>query len=156
MKRRPLAALAGVIFALVGARPLPAQTDKDTSELARAVATVLADSMLSSWAKKEPLVWRYSHLPLDSAVARILGGHPRFQAPVTDSAHAVWVGIGNVEMGADTARVTVRREQDYGGSGPLTFWMDSTPYVFERVRDGWRFIRREFTRHADGGPVRGR
>lgn len=152
-KRFLLPAPAIAICALAMARPLRAQTPAADPELARAVAAALADSMLSRGGGRHPRVWRPSALPLDSAVARALAGHPSFRGLV--DGRTIGMGIVGVTQQGDTARVEVEQEQDYGGDGPLTFWQERRMYVFVRAGAGWRFAGTEFIRHADGGPVRG-
>lgn len=148
-----LPALAIAICALAMARPLPAQTPAADPELAREVAAVLADSMLSRGGGRHPRVWLPSALPLSSAVARVLAGHPSFRGPV--NGRTIGMGIVGATQQGDTARVEIQQEQDLGGDEFPTFWQERTMYVFVRAGTGWRFVRTEFIRHADGGPVRG-
>jgi hypothetical protein len=141
------------ICALATARPLPAQTPAADPELARAVAGVLADSMLSRGGGRSPVVWRPSALPLDSAVARALAGHPSFRGLVDGRTLRMRI-VGATQQG-DTARVEVERGSDLEGDEFPSFWQERTMYVFVRAGTGWRFARTEFMGHADGGPVRG-
>jgi hypothetical protein len=153
MNRFRLLALAVAIGAAVEARPVAAQTPGDDPELARAVATVIAESMLSRGGGRGPVVWLPSALPLDSAVARVLAGHPAFRGRV-DRRTLEMAVVGATQQG-DTARVEVQRGSDLAGDGPLTFWQERTMYVFVRAGTGWPFARTELVHHADGGPVRG-
>lgn len=158
MKRTLSLAAAGAILALAEAPPLRAQTVADTPELARAVASVIADSVLAR-GRMEPVVWRHSHLPLDSAVARLLADDPHFRAPAADSAHTMWMAIREVAHEADAAVVTFEIGQDGKSKGETelpTSWTEMRGYVFERAGTGWRFVQTDFVRNLDAGPVRGR
>lgn len=66
------------------------------------------------------------------------------------------VGIRRSAVGEDSARVTVHERQQYALAGDLTFCMEDNDYVFERTEGGWRFVRRVFLGHADGGDMCGR
>jgi hypothetical protein len=155
MNRLRWLVLAIAIGAVMVARPLSAQAPGDEPELARAVAAVLADSVLDHGGERKPMVWRIFSPPLSSAVGRILAGRAELRGPLRDPTRMAWMGIGDVTHRGDTARVLVLRGHDYGGDGELTFWEERTPYVFVRAGAGWRFVRREFTIHVDGGGVRG-
>jgi|GEM_PF-2742202 hypothetical protein len=141
------------LFALTAARPVRAQAAADTT-LAGAVATVLADSLLDRLTDG-PIVWRESSGSIDDAVANALRTHPKLRGPVRDPRHMMWIGIQHVAEQGDTTWVVVQFGQDYGGSGFLTLFIEDRAYLFTRTGGRWRFVRSQFLRHADGGPVRG-
>jgi hypothetical protein len=153
MARRVVIAIATALAASAAARPLPAQAAADTT-LAGAVATVLADSLLDRLTHG-PIIWRESSGPIDAPVANALRTHPKFRGPVRDPRHTMWIGIHHVAEQGDTTWVVVQFGQDYGGSGFLTLFIEDRAYLFTRAGAGWRFVRSQFLRHADGGPVRG-
>jgi hypothetical protein len=152
MARRVVIGIASALVALTAARPLPAQAAADTT-LAGAVATVLADSLLDRLTD-DPIIWRESSGPIDAPVAHALRTHPKFRGPVRDPRHTMWMGIQHVAEQDDTTWVVVQFGQDFGGSG-LTLYIEDRAYLFTRTGAGWRFVRSQFLRHADGGPVRG-
>jgi len=148
-----LSALAGALCALYTAAPLCAQAGADTT-LAGAVATVLADSLLDHLTSG-PIVWRESSGPLSLEVGNALRTHRKLGGPVRDPRHALWLGVRQVTEQGDTAWVVVEFEQQYADTGSLTFFTEERAYLFARASEGWRFVRSQFIRHADGGPVRG-
>lgn len=154
---RTLALVLTVAFcAAAAAAPLRAQAGSDTTGLAQAVASAIADSVIPFHRPDTGLLWRHSGTPLDSAVAGIIGRTTRVGAPVADSTFAVWIGIARASLDADTASVVVERTQQYARTGSLTGWTEWKTYVFRRSGAGWRLVRTGFVRHADWGPVRGR
>jgi hypothetical protein len=154
MVARPFSvALAGVLLALAAARPLRSQAAADTT-LAGAVAAVLADSLLDHLTRG-PIVWRESSGSIDEPVANALRTHPKFRGPVRDPRHALWIGIRQVAEQGDTTWVVVEFGQQYRDTGFLTLFIEERAYLFLREEKGWRFVRSQFLRHADGGPVRG-
>jgi hypothetical protein len=155
MTRTLAAVLAAAFCALSATRPLAAQAPDETALLATSVATVLADSLLGMMGRDGPIIWRNPSGGLNLAVARILQSHRRFRGPVSDPWHTPWIGIRRVTSDADTVRVIMELGQDYGGSGPLTFWEEERAYLFARASAGWQFVRSHLIEHADGGGVRG-
>lgn len=148
-----VATLAPVVCALAAARPLQAQAAADTT-LAGAVATVLADSLLDRLSR-DPIVWRESSGPIDAEVFEALRAHPKLRGPVRDPRHALWIGVRQVGEQGDTTWVVVEFGQHYRDTGFLTFFVEERAYLFLREEKGWRFVRSQFIRHSDGGPVRG-
>jgi hypothetical protein len=151
-----------VSCALAAPRRAAAQTGADTTELAPAVAALLADSLLDRMTNDKPIVWDHSSRApdfgaLNAAVAGLLRMHPRLRGPVADRFHTMWIYIRQASASGDSARVEVEFGQDYGGGGELTFWTERRAYFFAREakKTGWRFVRSLFIEHADGGPVRG-
>lgn len=153
MRHRRRLAIAGAFVALIAAPPLRAQAVADTT-LAGAVATVLADSLLGR-ISNEPIIWREGSGPIDLEVATALRTHPRLRGPVRDPRHAVWMGIHHVAKQGDTTWVVVQFGQRYRDTGFLTLFIEDRAYLFTRAAAGWRFVRSQFLRHVDGGPVRG-
>lgn len=151
---RAFVLLAAVATCAASARPLAAQEPADTT-LARAVATVLSDSVLVRRASARPVVWDHAATPLDSAVARIVTRDARLNFRERGSVTSLHVGIPRAAVGDGGAHVTVHEEQQYALAGDLTFYIEENDYVFERTGDGWRFVRRVRLSHADGGEVRG-
>jgi len=138
---------------LAAARPLAAQAAADTT-LAGAVATVLADSLLGRLTDG-PIIWRESSGSIDAAVSEVLRMHPKFRGPVRDPRHTPWIEVRQVAEQGDTTRVVVEFGQQYRDTGFLTFFTEERAYLFLREEKGWRLVRSQFLRHADGGPVRG-
>lgn len=155
MRDRRRLAMAAAFVALVAGAPLRAQAPapSDTT-LAGAVAAVLADSLLDR-ISDGPIVWRESSGPIDLEVANALRTHPRLRGAVRDPRHAVWMGIHHVAERGDTTCVVVQFGQRYRDTGFLTLFIEDRAYLFTRAAAGWRFVRSQFLRHADGGPVRG-
>jgi hypothetical protein len=152
---RTLALVVSATFCAAAAhRPLTAQAAGDTTGLAQAAALAITDSALVRLG--ETVLWEHSGTPLDSAVARIVTRTSRVGAPVADSTFAVWIGLGRELVGTDTATLIVETHQQYARTGTFTFWTEQNAYDFQRVARGWRFVRKRFLRHGDGGPVRGR
>jgi len=145
--------LVVALLALPMTRPLAAQAATDTT-LAGAVATVLADSLLDRLTDG-PIVWRESSGSIDAPVSEALRMHPKFRGPVRDPRHALWIGIPQVAEQGDTTWVVVKFGQEASDTGDFTFFIEERAYLFLREDKGWRFVRSQFLRHADGGTVRG-
>jgi hypothetical protein len=152
MTVRSVLLLSGAILAMAGARPLRAQTD---TTLVRALSAVLADSLLGGRISTKPIIWIEAKTPFELATARSVANHPRLRGPVRDPDHLVWVRLARVEREADTTSVVVEFGQTYADSGTFTFWREQWAFLFIPAPSGWQFVRKQFLRHGDGGPVRG-
>jgi hypothetical protein len=119
------------------------------------MAAVLADSFLVHQQSTRPMAWDYAGTPLDSAVARAVTRDARLNFRGRGSVTSLHIGIPRAAMDDDRARVTVQVKQQYALAGDLTFYIDTSDYVFERTAGGWRFARHVMVSHADGGDVRG-
>ncbi|WP_325312097.1 hypothetical protein [Longimicrobium sp.] len=152
--KRMILALAYVACACGAARPVRAQAPADTAALARATATLLADSVLAR--SDDVMIWQFTDDTFNSAVAENLRDTPQIGRPAADPTHAVHIGIEAMTMDADSARVRVKTWQQYADSGSLDTWIERHIYVFQHTDGGWRYLRTVFLGHADAGPVRGR
>jgi hypothetical protein len=147
--------LMAMALCCAAARPLAAQA-ADGTGLERAVATVLADSLFKGERGEEPRVWVHSGIPLDSAVARIISRDARLNFRERGSELSLYIGIPRASVTADSAHVLVSYRQRVSLTGDLDSYMEENEYVFARDAARWRYVRRVFVRHADGGRVRGR
>jgi hypothetical protein len=151
---RTTLALACLLAALGAAGPLRAQTAADSAALARATATLLADSVLPQI--RGVVIWQALDDPFGASVAEGLRDVPQVGRPAADPEHAVHMGIRGVSVAGDTARVVVETWQRYKETGLLNSFAARDAYVFDRSGGTWRFVRKEFISIADFGPVRGR
>jgi hypothetical protein len=118
------------------------------------VARVFADSLLDRLTPG-PIAWVEAPNLLNEGVARLLQGHPKFRSPIRDPAHTLWLHIRDAAEQRDTTWVVAEFGEDYGGTGPLTLYVEERAYLFTRDGTGWRFIGWRVIRHEDGGWVRG-
>jgi hypothetical protein len=152
--RSTIVVLAALFCACGGVRPARAQTSADTAALARATASLLADSVLP---QIEPVVvWQDLGNPFGAAVAENLRGNERLPRPAADPEHAVRVGVREVRMDDESARVLVETWAQPGDDPGSMTGVESNAYFFERTPEGWRFVRRQFVGNADFGAIRGR
>lgn len=142
---------------LASAPPAAAQTQGDTTGLARAIASVLADSLLSRRQDPKPAVWVYARNPLDSAVAAILlPDSTRLRLRTAGNAFAFHINIHDVSISPDTAHVTMTVwQRDSRRNDGINGHREDTDLVFVRDGAGWRFVNHQPLRLYDTGSVRG-
>lgn len=158
MKRRILLVIIGAaILVLGGARTVSAQARPDTAGLMHAVTSVLADSVMPRLGRREPLFVATPATAFDSATAVILRAVPgaRTFGPERPPAYG-WIGTRGFTMRGDTAAVMV----EVGSKAPsdgraIDTYIEQNLYLFVPDASGWRYVRRQFVRGMDLGPVRG-
>jgi hypothetical protein len=154
--RPPLMIIGAVILALGAARPARAQSQPDTAGLVRAVASIVADSVIPR-VSKGPVYILTPATPFDSAIAAILRTAPGTVTFGTGRPRAYeWVGTRGYTVQGDTVSVLVEVGMTAPGSGPIDTYIEENLHLFVRDTGGWRYIRRQFVRGMDLGPVRGR
>ena len=157
MSRRTGLMMTGVVLALSAARPTGAQEAPDIAGLARAVGTVLVDSVVPRLGDRQPNIVLWPATAFDSAVAAVLLQAPGMRPP-TDRYPPAYERIGTrgFEMEGDTAVVRVEAVSHADSRGEITTYIETRAYRFVRDAQGWRYLRREFVSGADAGGVRGR
>lgn len=157
MKPRMLLALAAAVMASVlPARAASAQAQPDTAELVRAVAAVLADSVIPRLnGGCDPVYLREPETAFDSAVAALLRDVPGVRASARQPPYSESVGTRGFTMRGDTAAVMVEWDTSSPGGGEFLGYIETNLHLFVRDERGWRQVRREFVRGADYGGVRG-
>jgi hypothetical protein len=159
MKPRMLLVVAGAaILASGGARTAGAQAQPDTTGLARAAGTFVADSVLPRVSSSGPVYLSEPTSAFDSAVAatirqvspRAATFPSRARLPAYD-----WMGTRGYSLRGDSVAVMVEIGTHDDAHDPITTYIEENLYLFVRDGRGWRFVRREFVRGMDLGPVRG-
>jgi hypothetical protein len=157
MKLRITLLVAAVaMLAPGGPRTASAQAQPDPAGLVDAVGAIVTDSVISRVRGCDLVYIGTPETPFDSAVATLLRAVPdtrTFGAPGPES--YVWVGTRGYTLQADTASVLVEFGTRVPPDGGIDTYIEHNRYVFVRAGSGWRFVRREFVRGMDAGPVRG-
>ncbi|HEY0025491.1 MAG TPA: hypothetical protein VGB24_21580 [Longimicrobium sp.] len=150
--------MALVSAALVlGPTPAAAQVP-DTAGLAQAVGAFLVETVVPQVGRRNRLEVSAPSTAFDSAVAVFLQAAPEAALPPRRG-YRNWIVTRHLDFRGDTAVVLV--EQGTGWPAPvddpyaLTFFVDQNNFFFVRDPAGWRYVRRAFHSHADGGAVRG-
>jgi hypothetical protein len=144
------------MLALGAVRTASAQAQPDPDGLAAAAAAIVAESVLPRLGGCDPVYIRTPETPFDSAVAALLRAVPdtrTFGGPGPES--YVWVGTRGYTLQGDTASVLVEFGTRVPPDGGIDTYTEHNRYLFVRAASGWRFVRREFVRGMDAGPVRG-
>ncbi|HET7233798.1 MAG TPA: hypothetical protein VFJ16_27555 [Longimicrobium sp.] len=89
-------------------------------------------------------------------MARIIARDARLGFRERGSDLSLHIGIPRATVTADSAHVMVGYRQQITRTGDLNFYIEENQYLFARDAAGWRYVRRVFVRHGDGGCVRGR
>ncbi|HEY0015219.1 MAG TPA: hypothetical protein VGC13_02830 [Longimicrobium sp.] len=157
MKLRIMLLTAAVaLLAPGGARTASAQAQPDPDGLAAAVGAIVADSVLPRLGGCDPVYIRTPETPFDSAVAALLRTEPDTRAFGASRPEAYeWVGTRGYTLQGDTASVLVEVGARTPPNGGIDTYIEENRYLFIRAGGGWRFVRREFVRGMDLGPVRG-
>lgn len=158
MKRRVLLGMAGAaILALGGARTAGAQAQPDTAALVRAVTSVLADSVMPRLVRSDPLFVATPAAAFDSATAAILRAVPGARTFPPDRPPSYWwIGTRGFTMQGDTAAVMVEMGSKAPSDGrAIDTYIEQNLFLFVPEGSGWRYVRRQFVRGMDLGPVRG-
>lgn len=154
MNPRILLVIAALL-ALAPARAAVAQAQPDTAGLARAVATVLADSLIPRISDRSPVYLMEVDAAFDFAVRALLKSAPGVNPAPRPSRFGEWVGTRGFTMRGDTAAVLVEFGTAQPTRGPIDTYIEHNEYLFVPGPSGWRFVRREFVRGMDLGGVRG-
>jgi len=158
MKPRMLMTLVAFGTLAVGApRTASAQAQPDADGLARAVASVIADALTACRGGCRSTFIPEPRTAFDSAVAVIRHAHPRAVpfGPQRPPSYG-WIGTRGFTMRGDTAAVLVEAGSKAPSDGrAIDTYIEENLYLFIPDGAGWRFLRREFVRGMDLGPVRG-
>ena len=158
MQRRMLQMALAAAALVLGPAPAAAQVP-DTTGLARAVGAFLVKTVLPEIGRRNRIeVGSFSATAFDSAVAVVLEATPEANRPERRG-YRSWIATHHLAFRGDTVVVLVEQ----GTSWPppddepysLSMYSDRNNFLFVRGSAGWRFVRREFVSHADGGAVRG-
>ncbi|HEX6038330.1 hypothetical protein [Longimicrobium sp.] len=146
---KPRLLLTAVAAILAHAPAARTQVTEDT-------ALVDAVSYVAQGNYKHRLEVAPGETAFDSAVAGRLRALPAATLPPPQPGYRDWVGTQGVTFAGNTAAVVVR----FGTSAPpdgslIDTYIEDTRYLFVREGAGWRFLRCEFLRGMDLGPVRG-
>lgn len=157
MKLRIMLLMAAVaMLAPGGVRTASAQAQPDPDGLVGAVGAFVTDSVISRVGGCGPVYIRTPETPFDSAVAAILRTAPDTRTFGASRPEAYeWVGTLGYTMRGDTASVLVEVGDRTPPNGGIDTYIEQNRYLFVRAGSGWRFVRREFVRGLDLGPVRG-
>ncbi|HEY7769522.1 hypothetical protein, partial [Longimicrobium sp.] len=124
----------------------------------QAVGAYLVETVVPQVGRRNRLEVRPPSTAFDSAVALVLQAAPEAALPPRRGYYN-WIATRRLAFHGDTAVVLV--EQGTGWPAPaddpyaLTFYVDQNHFFFVREPAGWRYVRRKFHSHADGGAVRG-
>jgi hypothetical protein len=159
MKPWILLVIAGAAVLASGrVRTVSAQARPDTTGLARAVGTFVADSVVPRVSRQGPVYLAEPASAFDSAVAVVIRRvSPRtatFPSPARPPAYE-WIRTRGYSLRGDSVAVMVEIGSHSDTNDPITTYIEENLYLFVRDGRGWRFVRREFVRGMDLGPVRG-
>lgn len=149
---------ACAVLNLAAAPAARAQAPVDTAGLARATGAFLVDSVLPHVGREDATFISAPGTAFDSAVAAILDEAPgteRF-GPTRPPAFG-WIGTRGFTVRGDTVAVLVV-VGDKARPDPretIDTYIEENRFLFVREARGWRYVRREFVRGMDAGPVRG-
>lgn len=159
MQKRTMVMALATAALVLGAAPAAAQAP-DTAGLARDVGAFLVKTVVPEIGRRNRLEVRSSPTAtaFDSAVAVFLRATPEAGRPPRRG-YQNWIATRHLEFRGDTAVVLVEQ----GTSWPppadepysLSLYFDQNHFFFVREPAGWRYVRRKFYSHADGGAVRG-
>lgn len=154
MKPRNILLIAGAV--ILSARTADAQAQPDTAGLVRAVAALVADSIIPRLGDP-PVYIQAPRTPFDSAVAALLRTEPGTAVfPSNERPPAYeWTGTRGYVMRGDTVAVLVEWGTTAPSDGLIDTYIEENLHLFVRDGRGWRYVRREFVRGMDAGPVRG-
>lgn len=136
----------------------PRQAPPGVDGLAAAVGAFLADSLITRKSSDEPMYISAPGTAFDSAVAAILRTVPRVRTfEARRPAGYVWIATRGLTMRGDTAAVMVEMGVRHPPDGSIidTYIEQNLYFFVPGAAAGWRFVRREFVRGMDLGPVRG-
>jgi hypothetical protein len=148
--------LAAIAASCALPRLAEAQSRRDSTALAQALAAVISDTILSVW--ESPLTWE-PHVPrtrLGADVVALLRGHRAFNGLAPHPEREKQLAFWRVAADADTARVVVRLTDEFADEDEGLYWgLREFEFTFERLADGWRLVGSRLVREADGGSVPG-
>lgn len=147
--------LIGAALAIAVTQPLPvqAQTASDTAAVAQAMASTIADSILSG--RTHHLIW-YPCGPLLHEVASRLRGQAVLEGVAPPLFRTRWLRIVSVRMGADTTEAVIETADAWKVGSQERIDMYRTPFSYARTTGGgWRLVRTGATQQLLGGAVRG-
>jgi ketosteroid isomerase-like protein len=135
----------------------PRQAPPGADGLAAAVGAILADLVVAKISPAHPLYLSAPGTAFDSAVAAILVAAPPVRPFGTRRpASYQWITTRGFTLRGDTAAVVVEvGSTDPGEGRSIDTYIEQNLYFFVPDAAGWRFVRREFVRGTDLGPVRG-
>jgi hypothetical protein len=155
-KRTMVMALATAALVL-GPTPAAAQAP-DTAGLASAVGAFLVKTVVPEVGRRNRLEVSAPSTAFDSAVAAILRAAPEAALPPRRG-YRNWIATRRLAFRGDTVVVLVEQGTSWPAPADdpysLTMFYDQNNFFFVREPAGWRYVKRKFYSHADGGAVRG-
>jgi len=132
---------------------LRAQGIADTTGIARAIATTIADSILTPLRGSGHLVLEPGS-PITAEVVTHLQGQELLQGPVPRPAEERWLTIVTIEIGPDTAEALIEIGEGFTVDGERKSDLYRTPFIYARTSTGWVLVRHGLTRQFYAGAVR--
>ena len=133
---------------LLAARPLVAQTARDSASLLREVVETVGDLAIPETYLHGIFLHSASHATRWSTrvIASIRASYPSVDRPIRDTVHAIHFTVGEPAFHGDTAIVELQRTECRVTQDYLNYYGSSQLLQFVRTGTGWRHVP---TRKAD-------